>query len=176
MQKYPTKSSVRRVRARPLADFTNKLMEPVCRKRGFAIAEVIVHWPEIAGQNFADISVPQTLKWPHREHWDDARSTDPATLTVLVEGFHALRLQHQIPLLRDRINQYFGYRAIDSIRLVQRPIKSFMPPTRRTKPVLRDLSADEQARLDAATSGISNPRLAASVKRLGRGVFAIKKR
>ena len=45
-----------------------------------------------------------------------------ATLHVRVDGGFATELQHLEPVVLDRINTYFGYRAIGRLSMVQGPL------------------------------------------------------
>ena len=151
-------------------------MDPVCRQRGFAIGEILTHWADIVGPAFADHCQPVKLRWPHRESWDDARTTDQATLIVHVSGFHALQLQHQAPLIVERINQFFGYQAIGQLRLEQRIVTTRPRLVRGSGKKLQPLDKHSQKKLDAQTDAISDQKLAAAIARLGRGVLSINKR
>ena len=51
-------------------------------------------------------------------------------MTLRCLGAMALELQHQTPMLLERINSYFGYRAVAQLRLVQGSLRRH--PQRKT--------------------------------------------
>ncbi len=80
-------------------------------KRGFAVARLLTHWPEIAGQDLARITRPVKVGY--------SRDGFGATLTVLTTSAQAPMVQMQLPKLRDRVNACYGYAAISRITLTQ---------------------------------------------------------
>jgi hypothetical protein len=96
----------------------------------------------------------------------------PATLTIACEGARALFLSHAQDQLIERINGFFGYPAIDRIRIVQKPV-SASGPTRRSAPRLAE---NESRRLEGMLSGIEDDRLKTALERLGKGVIAGRRR
>src|SRR3954462_5679278 len=88
--------------------------------RGFAAARVIADWPEIVGGALAVSSVPARLV---RSPGAGPGGADSATLVVRVSPGAALELQHSVPQVIERVNGYFGFRAVDRLRLVQGPVK-----------------------------------------------------
>ena len=87
-----------------------------------------------------------------------------ATLVLRVEGPAALEVQHQAPQIIERINSYFGYRAIEDIRILQAPLERSGPQ----EPVKRfdlDQPIANETRLDMA-----DERMEGAFKRLWRGI------
>lgn len=130
-------------------------------KRGFAAARVIADWPEIVGQPMAESSVPERLV--------KARGADSATLVVRVSPGAALELQHAIPQVIERVNGYFGFRAVDRLRLVQGPVAT---RRRRALPVPPVLTPAAEAALETTLAPLANSPLHDSLARLGRAVRA----
>ena len=130
-------------------------------RRGFAAARVIADWPEIVGPALADASLPERLV--------RARSADSATLVVRVRPAAALELQHWMPQIIERLNGYFGFRAIGRIRLVQgpvapRPRRAQLPPPRPTP--------DQAAAVERRLAGLAGSPLHDALLALGRSVRA----
>jgi len=128
--------------------------------RGFAEAGLITHWAEIIGADLARGCQPDQLKFPK-----GARSD--GTLTLRCLGAMAIEIQHQAPYLLERINGYFGYRAIARLKLVQgtlrrRPARAALklPP-----PAAGDLAATE-----AALAGLPEDDLKNTLRRLGTAI------
>lgn len=141
--------------ARELPDVTRGALA----KRGFAAARVIADWPEIVGQALAESSIPERLV--------KARGADSATLVVRVRPAAALELQHSLPQVIERVNGYFGFRAVDRLRLVQGPVVARRRRVLPTPPVLSP--AAEQA-LETTLAPLANSPLYDSLAQLGRAV------
>lgn len=97
---------------RPASALLKKLVAPALRKQGFSQADIITRWGTIVGSLLAERSVPQRLRF----------GPEGGVLQVTVDGSYALELQHQEPVIIDRINSYFGYRAVARINMRQAPI------------------------------------------------------
>lgn len=80
-------------------------------KRGFAVARLLTHWAEVAGEDLARITRPVKVGY--------GREGFGATLTLLTSSAQAPMVQMQLPALRDRVNACYGYAAIARIALTQ---------------------------------------------------------
>ena len=147
---------------RALAATVDRLTRPVFRRRGFAEGAVLTDWPAIVGEHLAKRTAPEKVVpgGPRGE----------GTLHLRIEdGSLALELQHLEPILLERINGYFGYRAVSRLRIVQGPL----PPPRQTPPrrTLSPLAPTEQARLEDLLAGIEDEELRARLESLGKAVL-----
>lgn len=131
------------------------------RRRGFAHSAVIAHWQEIVGEVIAASSCPERLIFPREG------SGGGANLTVRVAGGLALELQHLEPVVVERINRFFGYRAVGRISLVQGPLPKTDTPkaTRRRK-----LTSGEIAEVDAVVAAAGDDDLRQALRSLGRAM------
>lgn len=130
-----------------------RLVGPAFRRQGFAETDVVSRWPTIVGPLLADHSMPERLK----------HGRDGGTLHITVDGPFALEMQHLEPVIVDRINTYFGYRAVARLSLHQAPLPSLAERRRGPK------EPDETALAKAAeTVGDGGPAaLNAALTRLG---------
>ena len=110
---------------RPLSEFVGAALNDTFKSQGFASAEIIARWAEIAGPEIAAHSEPIKITWPRRP---DEETTEPATLVLRVEGPAALEIQHLSAVILERVNRFFGWQAIGRIALRQAPLR------RRDKP------------------------------------------
>ena len=85
--------------------------------RGFAIARLLTHWTEIAGEDMARITRPVKVGY--------GREGMGASLTLLTTGSHAPMVEMQKEKLRDRVNAVYGYAAISRILLTQTSATGF---------------------------------------------------
>jgi hypothetical protein len=157
-------------RAKPLADFIDKCLGPALAAQGFAASDVVVAWPEIAGERLAGFSRPVKLEWPRRSRLDPGARAEPATLVVRVEGAFALELQHLAPLLIERINAHYGWRCVGRIVLKQGRV----PRPEAKPPRVPELSASERAALAERTAGFDEEPLRHALDRLGAAVVGAR--
>lgn len=154
--------------SRRLGELIGQSLTPLCRKQGFASADIVQFWAEIVGPQFAHCTEPEKIRWPRRGEGD---GFNPGTLIVHCEGAQSVFFQHERENVIQRVNAYFGYPAIDKIHILQRPVRArrMVQP-----PPLRALTKQEEAALDQQLSGMENDRMAAALKRLGHAI-AVKK-
>ncbi|MGQ4275281.1 DUF721 domain-containing protein [Terrihabitans sp. B22-R8] len=153
-----------RPNARSLAHFVPKVVGDTFAKQGFAGGEIVLRWAEIAGPDLARRSRPLKLTFPRRKAEEGAR--EPAVLLIQVEGAFALELQMQGPALIERINRYFGWRCVGSLKLKQGPV-DIRPAAIPAEP---KVDPSQEKRLEDLVGGIEDDRLAEALKRLGRAV------
>lgn len=133
--------------------------KPALSRRGLAAARLISDWAEIVGPALAASSLPDRVI--------RSRDQETATLVITVSPGLALELQHLEPLVIERINSHFGYRAITKLRLVQKPITVAKPPLPVAAKQLDPLS---QARLEAQVATVGDDELRQALLALGRAV------
>lgn len=114
----PLPSAARRVRG---FEATSGLLKDQIRKvgesRGFAVARLLTHWPEIAGEDMARITRPVKVGY--------GREGMGASLTLLTTGSMAPMVEMQKEKLRERVNAVYGYAAISRILLTQTAATGF---------------------------------------------------
>ncbi|MBO6782136.1 MAG: DUF721 domain-containing protein [Alphaproteobacteria bacterium] len=135
------------------------------RKRGFFEASVFSDWGMIVGDELSSQCVPLRLvRGPEGEG---------GTLHVRVTGPLALELQHLEPQVVERINGFYGFRAIARLRLHQGPIAAPEKPRRKPAP---EASAEDIAALENQLTAVEDPELRAALRRLGESVAARRTR
>ena len=114
----PSSDAARRFRGggpRALAATVAKIAGPMLRSRGFAEARVITDWPDIVGAELAVQCCPVKLAFRRGR-------VGAGVLHVRVDSGWAVQLQHLEPLVVERINGHFGYRAVERLHMVQGPL------------------------------------------------------
>jgi hypothetical protein len=152
----PKKSS----NLRPLADVLRKTLGDAFAKQGFASVELVTRWPQIVGAEIAAHSQPEKIQWPRTPQAKNA--PEPGTLLLRVEGPAALEIQHLSGVILERVNQFFGWQAVDGVRLRQAPL------SRRAQP--RALPAPDptaMTRIAASLPEIRDEKLRQALARLG---------
>lgn len=96
---------------------------------GFASEQLISQWAAVIGPPFADFCLPEKIKWPKTAS-DDARKMG-GTLVLRAVAGRGLELQYEGPRIIERVNQFLGYGAITSIKIIQ---GSLQPAPARPSP------------------------------------------
>jgi hypothetical protein len=137
-----------------------RIAKPVLGKQGLGEAQLLQEWPAIIGADLARHCWPIKLSFPRGKRSD-------GTLRLRVASAVALEIQHREPVLLERINGYFGYRAVIRLTLTQGaplPAPDQAPPPRPLAP------AERQA-LGHRLDGIADPALRAALERLGSAII-----
>jgi hypothetical protein len=113
--------------ARTVGAFVPKLTRKAFEKYGFSAATLLTDWLAIVGEEFAAYTAPERLKWPRGtsipKDADTAQdSRAGAVLVIRVDPARALDAEYRGRQIVERINGYFGYRAIAELRLLQAPL------------------------------------------------------
>jgi hypothetical protein len=149
--------------ARPLADLVRRTLADTFARQGFASTELVTHWNDIVGAEIAAHCEPLRLNWPRG---GDVDAPEPATLVLRVEGPIAIEIQHLAPVILERVNRFFGWRAVGRLALRQAPLTRRQPRQARPAPDPR-AAALVAATLDVADEDLRNAlaRLGAAIKR-----------
>ena len=150
-----------------------EIMKKAYERFGFAYGDVLSRWEEIVGADLAGFTSPARVRWPRRRDGDAARGRKAGgTLIIRVDGPSAIEVQHSAPQIMERINGYYGYGAIADIKIVQGPVPR---KERRLPPPDPEIGAEAQQELDDRVGPINDPRLKATLARLGRNISFAKK-
>ena len=157
--------------ARAVGSFVPRLTQKAMEKYGFSTAALLTDWAAIVGDDLARHSTPLRLKWPrtpdtYGETPADDCGRPGATLHLQVEAHKALDVQYKSRQIVERINSYFGYRAVAELRIVQAPIAPL-------KPSHRDLVTTGPRPAPGPApdlSSVTDERLRAALERLQLGL------
>jgi hypothetical protein len=134
--------------ARAIGDLMPEIGRTAFRRFGFVQSSVVTRWPEIVGPQHARICSPEAIRFPPGEKAE-------GILDLVVVPAHAPLIQQVIPEIIERVNRFFGYRAVARVKLRQgavtppvdgRPAKP--PPSLKPIPLelgdsLRDIGDPE---------------------------------
>jgi hypothetical protein len=146
---------------RPIADVLHKTLNEAFAKQGFASTELVTRWAEIVGAEIAEHSEPEKIQWPRPY---GGQPPEPGTLVLRVEGPAAVEIQHLCGIVLERVNRFFGWQAVGSLRLRQAPLR------RHRRTPQRASDAEAAARIAAALSEIADDKLRAALGRLGAAI------
>jgi len=145
-----------------LSSSLSAVTKQIFGKRGFADGAIIKDWPAIAGDQMARYSQPEKIVYPRAE-----KSGGTLHLTI-ANGSMAVELQHLEPLLIERINGYFGFKAVNALKITQGPLPK---PDEKPARAQRPLEPDEEADLAESLMEVEDEDLKHALKALGRAVI-----
>ncbi len=102
----------RTFRTKSLAELAGKINNRAFRRFGFAKSDILLHWKEIVGEVLARSSLPERLVMPKN---NEKSLRKGGVLNIRVEGSYAPEMQHLEPLVIDRINSYYGFKAVERL-------------------------------------------------------------
>lgn len=158
-------------KGRAVGSYVPKITRKVFEKFGFSTAALLTDWAVIVGSEMAAYTLPERLKWPRGfekavETGEPGAGRPGATLVLRVEPARALDVQYKTRLLCDRINAYFGYRAIAEVRLVQAPVPAKSPAGGAPRPSMAPPPAS------LTVTGPADDELARALNALGASIHA----
>ncbi|HXW31335.1 MAG TPA: DciA family protein [Xanthobacteraceae bacterium] len=154
--------------ARRVGELLERCLSQTLARQGFASTELVTRWPEIVGAEIAAHAEPLKISWPRGPH---AEATTPATLLLRVEGPSAIEIQHLSGVILERVNRFFGWRAVGKVALRQAPLARRPPPA-----VVAAPSAEATAQIAATLTAIADEDLRAALARLGAAVAGKRRR
>lgn len=158
---------------RAVGSFVPKLTQKAFEKYGFSAATLLTDWASIVGSDLASYTAPDRLKWPRNvdAYGDVAEGSSGrpgATLVLRVDGPRALEVEHRARQILERINAYFGYRAVAEMRIVQAPIAQRRGPSPAARQATSPKPAPPSAPVDLA--GVTDDNLRAALAKLQAGI------
>lgn len=169
-QKTDKHSEDKRTNADLLAVAKNirPLVQKILGQNGIMQVEMLGHWEEIIGSDLADYCFPEKIDFRANQRSD-------GVLHLLVpSGAFALELQHRETQILAKINTYFGYKAVSSLRIRQDAQFDFEnmrkpKPLKNNEPLL--VSDDEKNYIQEITNEVQNEHLKEILIKLGYSVF-----
>ena len=109
--------------AKPISDLMPQIGRSAFRRFGFVQSSVVSRWPEIVGETHARVCSPEMIRFPPGEKSE-------GIMHLVVLPAHAPLIQQVLPEITERVNRFFGYRAVARIKLRQGAVK---PPQDRSR-------------------------------------------
>jgi hypothetical protein len=129
-------------------------------RRGFADGALVSDWSKIVGHDLARASEPLRLSFA------DRRERRDGTLLLRVDPAFALILQHLQTQLLERVNGFFGYRAVAQLRILQGPVRGADEETDLVE--AKPLDPNIQAAIEARLTEIEDEAFRAALLRLAQ--------
>lgn len=148
--------------AKPVAELVPQIGRAAFRRFGFVQSSVVTRWPEIVGPRHAQVCMPEAIRFPPGEKAE-------GILQLVVLPAHAPLIQHVIPEIMERVNRFFGYKAVSRVKLRQGHVK---PPRadepRTAPPSLKPIPME----LGDSLRDIGDPELRTVLESLARSLGA----
>lgn len=152
--------------AKPVAELVPQIGRAAFRRFGFVQSSVVTRWHEIVGERHAQVCMPEAIRFPPGEKSE-------GILQLVVLPAHAPLIQHVIPEIVERVNRFFGYKAVARVKLRQGAVK---PPyadaarkqTNASPPSLKPIPME----LGESLRDIGDPELRTVLESLARSLGA----
>lgn len=149
-----------------IASYIGKSTKAALVKRGFAQADILSNWLTIVGPTLHMVSSPERLTYGRNKNSE-------ATLKVRISPGHAPEFQHFEPLIIERINSFFGYKAVSRISLIQAPVRR---EPKRQKTAEQEPSRAQKHWLEENLSDVQDDELKVRLRALGTRLLARQNR
>ena len=145
--------------AKAVGDLMPQVGRTAFRRYGFVQSSVVTRWPEIVGPEHAKVCAPEAIRFPPGERSE-------GILQMVVAPAHAPLIQHVIPEIIERVNRFFGYRAIAKVKMRQGAVqpRSVEPERSARPPELKPIPME----LGDSLRDIGDPELRAVLEGLAR--------
>ena len=147
-----------------IGDSLNNIKKKFSNKYGRIEYIILSKWPEIVGSFFADYSEPEKISSFIETENNMGGKIYNHTLHVSVSSVVALDFQHYKDKIIEKINIYFGYKAISNLKIKQNFITNKIVYKNEEKKVNITKNQDE---IKKETNKIKNKNLENSVVKLG---------
>ncbi len=141
------------------------LAKKMIGKKAFAEADIIANWSGIAGEEIASYSNPLKIDFKKGER------TEGTLYVETFGGAFAVELQLKSKILIEKVNVFFGYKAVQHIKIVQNSklIKNDVQDVVKSQKKL--VTADEENYIEQISGGLASKGLTETLQNLGRAVF-----
>lgn len=160
-------STTRRERGfEPTGGLLKQQIRSAGESRGFAVARLLTHWAEVAGEDLARVTRPVKVGY--------GREGMGATLTLLTTGAMAPMVEMQKERLRERVNAAYGYAAIARILLTQTAATGFAEGQAEFTPAPKAPAKPDPAVLAkaaATTAPVQDPALRAALEAMAQNIL-----
>lgn len=150
--------------ARAVGDLMPQIGRTAFRRFGFVQSSVVTRWPEIVGERHARHCSPESIRFPPGEKSE-------GILQLVVSPAHAPLIQHVTPEIMDRVNRFFGYRAVAKVKIRQGAVQAPKPreTSRAAPPSLKPIPME----LGDSLRDIGDPELRTVLESLARSLDSV---
>ena len=145
--------------ARPISELMPQVGRAAFRRFGFVQSSVVTRWAEIVGERHARVCQPEAIRFPPGEKSE-------GILQLVVLPAHAPIIQHVIPEIMERVNRFFGYKAVAKVKMRQGEVKPQTVERPKAPPSLKPIPME----LGESLRDIGDPELRTVLESLARSL------
>ncbi len=145
--------------ARSISELMPEIGRTAFRRFGFVQSSVVTRWPEIVGSKHARVCAPESIRFP-------PGAKNDGILQLVVTPAHAPIIQHVVPEIIERVNRFFGYKAVARVKLRQGEVKPPPAQTTAAPPSLKPIPLE----LGDSLRDIGDPELRTVLESLARSL------
>ena len=94
---------------RSFKDTLPKDVKKILNKKGYTCSEILNKWNYLVGNKISNVSYPKIFKTRGKNA--------PGTLIIKVQRGNEIDIEYSKNIIIEKINSYFGYKILDSIKL-----------------------------------------------------------
>ncbi|MEP1422221.1 MAG: DciA family protein [Erythrobacter sp.] len=151
--------------AKAIGDLMPEIGRTAFRRFGFVQSSVVTRWPEIVGPTHALVCSPEAIRFPPGEKSE-------GILQLVVKPAHAPLIQQVLPEIIERVNRFFGYKAVARAKIRQGEVK---PPSGEERPKPPPSLKPIPMELGDSLRDIGDPELRTVLESLARNLGDDKK-
>ena len=152
----------------PIGDTIKKINRDFTSKHGRMEFIIQSKWSEIAGSYFLEFSEPRNISKIRDYENDLGETVYKNYLIVSVAPAAAIEFQHFKDKILEKINSFFGYKAIMDLRIQQNYIRKNMYMSDKSNN--RELTDQEKTIISDKVGNLSNKELKESLIDLGKNI------
>ncbi len=95
-----------------IGELLTTVLKKLYSSKGEHFAEIAANWPKLVGKEYASLASPMGIRY--------YKTNVGKNINLIVESNNAssrIELKFSESILLERINQYFGYKAVTSIQI-----------------------------------------------------------
>lgn len=151
-----------------LGNVFRPLIKDCVSAESFIEIDIIYNWKKIIGEDLAAFCQPVKVKFNPREN----------VRTVYIEtpvGGFALELRHKEKYILDKINAFFGYKAVDVLNISQNVNMKISSQLKDVHKTALDLTAEDKKYLENMAEDIKDEKLKEILIKIGESVISSNK-
>jgi hypothetical protein len=114
---YKNKHTIKRnQKTKPISALITDIAKPLFKKKNIQIMRLLLEWPTIVGKEYSQNSTPEKIFFNTTNGL-----CGKGVLTLKINERLAFEYQHLTPVIIERVNQFFGFKAIERVILKKSP-------------------------------------------------------
>jgi len=135
-QRRPGHRSFRPMGSRFIGSSLKSVISPICKKYGLASADLVLEWPKVVGEEVAKHCRVEKVIFP-----DGAKFN--GCLYLQTSSVMAAAMNYRSEAIIERVNQYYGYRAVRTIKFFHKPVKLQHPLSSSHENLTREVKVQD---------------------------------